>query len=241
MALVASLGCGDRSARPDDATGAAATAGSTPAGESLASIPMTEIRLLFPGPDDDLLHAQTRSVVSISAPEERATQCLEELFRGPGPGLLPVAPDGTRVQQIYLLPDGTVYVDLSSDILKLQGGSTRELQTVYAIVDTLALNVPGIKRIGILVDGEPRETLGGHVCTLSPLLADFSYADEFVGMGGAGAAEGTPPAMVTPGGAAAPGAEGKAEGKAAGKAEGEKKEDAPPEAPPEPPPPKEPQ
>jgi len=145
-----------------------------------ADAPKDEILLLFPGTDDDLLHAEKRSVLAITSPEDRAAQCLEELFRGPSPGLLPAVPDGVRVRQLYILPDGTAYVDLSSEMLNHPWGSTTELQAIYAIVDTLALNVTQIARIGILVDGEPRETLGGHVAIERVFTPDFRYVEESV-------------------------------------------------------------
>src|SRR5206468_1056628 len=121
------------------------------------------VLLLFPGPDDDYLHVEKREVVPIDSPEDRAAQCLEELFRGPSPGLLAAAPDGVRARQVYILEDGTAYVDLSAEILKNAGGSRGELQTIHASVDTLAMSVSQIARIGIRGDGEPRETLAGHV------------------------------------------------------------------------------
>ena len=54
-------------------------------------------------------------------------------------------PDGVKIRQIYLLPDGTAFADLSSEMLHHRGGSLGELQTIYAIVDTLTANVPEIR------------------------------------------------------------------------------------------------
>jgi len=136
-----------------------------------------EIVLFFPSADDEDLHAEKRRVLPIAAPEDRAKQCLEELFRGPSPPLLAAVPDGVHVRQVYLLPDGTAFADLSADMLKHRGGSIGELQTVYAIVDTLAANVIEIRRIGILIDGKTRETLAGHVDIAQPLRPDYQYVE----------------------------------------------------------------
>jgi len=139
-----------------------------------------DIVLLFPGPEDDLLHAEKRSVLPIDSPEDRVKQCLEELVRGPTPhpGLLAAVPDGVQVREIYILPNGTAWADFSSELIKKGAGSTRELLTLYAIVDTVALNVRGISRFGILVEGRPRETLLGHVFTGQPIAPDFEYVEE---------------------------------------------------------------
>ena len=40
--------------------------------------------------------------------------------------------------------------------------STRSRETVNSLVETLAINVPGIQRVNILVEGKTRDTLAGH-------------------------------------------------------------------------------
>lgn len=137
----------------------------------------SQIVLLFPSPDDDLLHAERRNVVPIDSAEDRAKQVLEELFRGPQPGLLASVPSGVEVREVFILPNGTIYADLSPDVLKT-AGSERELMAVYSIVDTIALNLRGVSRIGILVDGAVHETLSGHVYTGKPLSPDYRYVEE---------------------------------------------------------------
>ena len=220
LVFLVSAGCRGTRSGSDEQAGASPDASadaSAAAAGSLASMSTRDVRLLYPGPDDDLLHVETRSVVAIASPEDRATQCLEELFRGPSPGLLAAVPEGTRVLQVYILQDGTAFVDLSSEVLKMKGGSTTELRTVYAIVDTLALNVEGINQVGILVEGEPRETLGGHVCTQSPLAPDFSYAEESArAVGAAAAAVGGDASNGAAGGAVGGGADKGAVGGAPG-------------------------
>src|SRR5206468_4350672 len=66
----------------------------------------------------------------------------------------------------------------SGEIVKVGGGSRAELQTIFAVVDTLALNIPEIARTGILVDGEPRETLAGHISLGHPFAPDFGFVEE---------------------------------------------------------------
>ena len=149
--------------------------------------------LLFPGLNDDLLHAERRPMVPVESPEDRAKLCLEELFRGPQPGLLAAVPDGVHVKEVFILDDGTAYADLSSDLLGKLNGSTRERLAVYAIVDTLAINVPGLKRVGLLVDGALRETLGGHLDTARPLLPDFDIVEASVRPAPAGGASSAAP------------------------------------------------
>jgi hypothetical protein len=169
-----------------------------------------EIVLFFPSSGGELLHGEKRTVLPIGAPEDRAKQCLEELIKGPNPPLLAAIPDGVRLRQIYLLADGTAFVDFSGEMLAHRGGSLGELQTIYAIVDTLAANVGEIRRVGILVNGRPRETLAGHVDIEQPLPADYQYVDP----------ESRPTKPAEKSEAAGAGATGTAAGAAAGTATG---------------------
>jgi hypothetical protein len=60
-------------------------------------------------------------------------------------------------------------VDLAMDS-GLAFGADEELAIVAAVVDTVLQNVADTTRVRILVNGEPAETLGGHVDLTQPLL-----------------------------------------------------------------------
>jgi hypothetical protein len=53
-------------------------------------------------------------------------------------------------------------------------GSTEELLAVYSIVDSIVINLPAVRRVQILIRGEPVDTLAGHVDISRPLAADAS-------------------------------------------------------------------
>ena len=55
------------------------------------------------------------------------------------------------------------------------GGSLSELLTVYALVDSVSANFPHLRQVRLLVDGQPRETLKGHIDISQPVAADFSW------------------------------------------------------------------
>jgi len=89
---------------------------------------------------------------------------LEELIKGPtNSSLSPTLPSQTEVRALYIM-------DFSSSLKeKHPGGSTGELLTVYSIVDTLLANFPSQSRVQILIQGQPRETLAGHIDIREPL------------------------------------------------------------------------
>ena len=66
------------------------------------------------------------------------------------------------------MPSGEVVLDLAVDS-SLSFGSADELSLVSALVDTMLQNVANTQRVRILVNGEPAESLGGHVDLTRPM------------------------------------------------------------------------
>jgi hypothetical protein len=53
------------------------------------------------------------------------------------------------------------------------GGVRSELLTVYAVVNTLILNLPEVSAVKILIEGREVSTLAGHIALEDPLNADM--------------------------------------------------------------------
>lgn len=142
----------------------------------VAPSPKTSVTLYFPSASADALAGETREIVETGRASERGTQVLAALLEGPrGEGVLAAVPEGTTLRRLWVRDDGTAYADFSDELSRgLRGGSSDELLTIYAIVDSLAMNVPEIKRVGILVGGRERDTLGGHVDVRRPLRPNTS-------------------------------------------------------------------
>jgi Sporulation and spore germination len=64
-----------------------------------------------------------------------------------------------------MLPDGTASVDLGGATLTSGWGTGthEELMAVYSVVQTVTANFPEAKRVRLLINGEPAETLAGHI------------------------------------------------------------------------------
>ena len=96
---------------------------------------------------------------------------IQELCYGPiSNDTLPSIPSGTKLHAVWIKGD-TAYVDLSRQLylgLSVQGGS--EIVAAYSLVQTAVDNVPGIKKVQILVNGNPLPVLRGLVCLSSPLV-----------------------------------------------------------------------
>jgi spore germination protein GerM len=129
------------------------------------------VEVYFPSAREDGLLGEFRQIFNTATPGDRVKQIIADLISGPTSGacLRAVSPN-TRLRQAYVLSDGTAYLDFSSELTEgIGGGSMRELLTVYAIVDSVALGVREVQRVAILVNGRPLETMNGHLDLRRPL------------------------------------------------------------------------
>ena len=133
---------------------------------------MVEVNLYFSDSQAMYLVAEKRK---ISQAPSLARQAVVELIKGPeSSDLYPTIPEGTQVNEVYIVDD-IVYIDLSEEIFKNHpGGSSGELMTVYSIVNTLT-EIPMIKGVQILVEGNEMKSLVGHIDISMPLLRDEDW------------------------------------------------------------------
>ena len=145
-----------------------------------APLPLETVTIYFPSASTDGLVGETRGILHTSIPGDRAKQILSDLLAGPSDqSAVSLAPAGTRLKQVYVLENGIAYADFSEELRSgIEGGSDAEILTVYSIVNSLALNVPEIERVGILVEGRPCETLNGHLDLRRPLKPDRTLATD---------------------------------------------------------------
>ena len=144
----------------------------TPVSPNAANkVSVRSVRLYYESPRM-LLASEPRN---IPLPENTAAAIpivLRELIKGPAsPTSLRLFPEGTSVRGAYLLPEGTAVVDLGGAKLT-EGwgtGSHTELMAAYSIIQTLASNFAEAKRVHVLINGTPAETLAGHISLARPL------------------------------------------------------------------------
>ena len=124
----------------------------------------TAVHLYFGGEKPPHLRAEQRVLDNVGDPTLFGKQILDELAKGSSEKFSPVVPAETRIRAFFLDNNGTGYADLSIEARKNHpGGTDAEIQTLYAIVNSLVLNVPGVQRVKILIEGKAVETLAGQV------------------------------------------------------------------------------
>ena len=128
-------------------------------------VALRTIRVYYESPQM-LLAAETRDVQLPENPAGALPAVLRELLKGSAnQAVRHSLPQDAVLLGAYLLPDGTAFVDLGGPTLT-QGwgtGSHEELMAVYSIVQTVVANFPEVRRVRVLINGEPAETLAGHV------------------------------------------------------------------------------
>jgi len=123
------------------------------------------VSLYFEG-TDMLLNVERRNLALPENPAGALSLVTRELLKGPATRTLARSfPADSIVRGAFLLPDCTAFVDIGGPTLyrRWGTGAHEELMAVYSIVQTIATNFPDVKRVRILVNGEPAETLAGHV------------------------------------------------------------------------------
>jgi len=148
------------------------------------------------------LRGERRELQVSEAPKDRIRKVLEALLAGPAAapataprpgatgaaapaappaaalaepaGLVRPFPPEVKLGSVELSADGTAFVDLRWPEREdpPESGSTEEIQRVYSLVDSLALNVPQVNRVVLLWNGTQRLTFSGHLDTSRPLLPD---------------------------------------------------------------------
>jgi hypothetical protein len=134
------------------------------------------VKLFFETEDQSGLLSEDRSVPFTSDLSRQVRVVVEELIRGSETGLVRPVDAGTRVHEVFVSAGGVAYLDLSGEAAaSLKGGSRGELLSVYALVNSVTVNFPSIKRVQVLLDDRPVPTLAGHVDLSRPLAPDMTF------------------------------------------------------------------
>lgn len=133
------------------------------------------VTLFFLSEEDNLFHQEEREISRNPSLIQEAQEVMDELIKGSRLGYVSPLPPETKLRQIFLTKEGVLYVDFSKELAgKHLSGSSAEIATVYSVVNSLAYNFRPVKKVFILIEGEERDTLGGHIDLSKPFLPDYS-------------------------------------------------------------------
>ncbi len=138
-------------------------------------VPMREVQLYFTAPEGTFLVPEPQDIPMCDVDRDCINSLLVSLINGSQQGNSPVLPKETKILGIEVEND-LVRVDFSRQLVDFHpGGSLTELLSIYSIANSLSESFPYIRQIQILVAGEVRQTLKGHVRIDQPIYANFSY------------------------------------------------------------------
>lgn len=128
-----------------------------------AATPQQTATLYFPSLENGTLVEEKRPISWADSETDRIRQVLLALIEGSRQGGGAVLPPSASIRAVFLSPDGTAYLDFAGQTLAdLSPGIASESLAVYAMVNSLAANIPAVKKVKIVVQGQQVETLGGH-------------------------------------------------------------------------------
>jgi spore germination protein GerM len=124
------------------------------------------------------LAPESREIDASGTLADRARRCVEALLAGPRGRLRRVIPADTKLRALYIDTRGTATLDLDSAFARgLSEGSADALLAVWSLVNSLAVSFAEVRQVKLLVEGEERRDLGGHLDLSRPLSADMSLLD----------------------------------------------------------------
>ena len=128
------------------------------------------VYLYFTVPGTDRLAAEYRDIVVKDRPADRVRAIFRELVAGSTGHLESPFPEGVELLNAYYTSRGSLYLDWNHALVQgFHGGTGRERQILGSMVMTAADNLPDVREVIVLVDGNPIETIGGHFDSMQPM------------------------------------------------------------------------
>ena len=134
------------------------------------------LTLYYADPYSEKLAGEKRTIPARKTLKQSIESAIDEFIKGPKGDYVNTIPAGTVLKDMRIDPEGTVWVNFSSHLSKSHpGGSSAEIMTVYAIVNTILLNFQEVTKVRILIEGKSVDTLAGHIDCSEPFVADRSF------------------------------------------------------------------
>ncbi len=110
---------------------------------------------------------------AIKKTEGIARETINELLKGPvNTDCKTVFPEGTRLLDINIKPDGMCIVDLSGEARQVKTAQEEKF-LVYAITNTLGA-FPTVKSVSFMIEGQACDSIAGYMDLSSPIKPDYT-------------------------------------------------------------------
>jgi hypothetical protein len=131
--------------------------------------------LYFPALNEGKILPEGRPITWAQTDADRVRQVVLALAEGSHEGYGRVISPSTTLRAVFIAADGTAYVDLSNDFLvDFTPGIQTETLAIYSIVNSITVNIPSVKRVQFLIQGQEVETLDGHADLTAAFTPDLA-------------------------------------------------------------------
>jgi len=126
------------------------------------------VTLYFSDGNERFLVPEKRFVPKEEKPADQAREIVRALLDGSKTGLINTFPDKVEVLSVHIDGDTAVVSFNKALTANHPGGSASEMASIFSLTNSLAENVPAVRKVKILVSGKEIPSLKGHVDTRSP-------------------------------------------------------------------------
>ena len=131
--------------------------------------------LYFPALNEIKIMPESRSITWAQADADRVRQIVLALAEGSHQGYGHPLSASASVRAVFVAGDGTAYLDLSNESFSdFEPGIQSETLAVYSIVNSIIVNLPSVKRVQFLIQGQEVETLDGHADLTAAFTPDLT-------------------------------------------------------------------
>ncbi|MDO9515691.1 MAG: GerMN domain-containing protein [Syntrophales bacterium] len=127
-----------------------------------------KVSLYFSDLNERFLIPEERYITKRKSPDDTVRTLVNALIEGPHTDLVETFPAETVLRGVTV-KNSVAYIDFGRNLIDLHpGGSASEMMTIYSLTNTVTINVPSVKKVKILIDGNDVETIKGHIDTSRP-------------------------------------------------------------------------
>ena len=131
-------------------------------------------KIYFSDQQERFFKSEKRYVIKEDDAALQAKEIVKALLEGSKTGLVNTFPAHVVLRDVKVGDGEVAFVNFSKSLTKLhQGGSTAEMATIYSLTNSITQNVPGIKKVKILVEGKELSSIKGHISTRKAFSPDL--------------------------------------------------------------------
>jgi len=135
------------------------------------------VTLYFSDANERFLVPEKRFIGKSKTPVQQAGEIVKAILDGSKTGKVNTFPLEVKLKDLKIEKNQTAFVSFSKSLVQNHpGGSTSEMATVYSLTNSLTANIPEIKSVRILIEGQEVDSLKGHISLKQP----FSFNREYL-------------------------------------------------------------